>query len=116
MNDSELHERLQSVPLPERSEAYWDEFPLRVRGHLRTSPAKPVAENPWLPRLAWAGGCALALVFCLVCAHSRPVQTVADAIAHHGTHFRREFARFETQLHVLMRDEHGLHQLIVENE
>jgi hypothetical protein len=116
MNDSELDKRLKSVPLPDRPEAYWDEFPFRVRGHLRCAAVKPEAEGIWLPRLAWAGGCALALIFCLWCAHSGPVQTVADAIAHHGSHIRREFAQFETKLHVLMRDEHGLHQLIVENE
>lgn len=116
MNDSELHERLKSVPLPERTEAYWDEFPFRVRGHLQYSAVKPAAENIRLPRLAWAGGCAVALICCVWCADSRPIQTVADAIAHHGSHFRREFAQFETRLHVLMRDEHGLHQLIVEKE
>jgi hypothetical protein len=116
MNDSELETRLKAVPLPERPEAYWEHFPAQVRANLRRASMKPAAENLWLPRLAWAGSCAVLLVLAFGFVQFKPLQTVSAALSKNEKHFRAEFARFDQQLHVLMRDEHGLHYLIAENE
>ena len=42
MNDFELKSKLKNVPVPERTEGYWDDFPARVRSQLRrpTPPAE----------------------------------------------------------------------------
>lgn len=116
MNDSELERRLKSIPLPERSDDYWEEFPAQVRINLRRAASQPVAENDWLPRFAWAGALAVVLIAGAWCAQSQPVQNVALALSKNENHFRRQFAQFETKLRVLMRDEHGMHYLIVEKE
>jgi hypothetical protein len=116
MNDFELETRLKAVPLPERPADYWEHFPAQVRTNLRRAVLKPVAENLWLPRLAWAGGLATLLILTFVFAQIKPVQTVSVALFKNEKHFRTEFVQFENQLHVLMRDEHGLHYLIAENE
>ena len=116
MNDFELKVRLKAVPLPERPEDYWEHFPAQVRANLRRAAMKPTAENLWLPRLAFAAGCALLLILGFSFAEIKPLQTVSAALFKNEKHFRAEFARFDQQLHVLMRDEHGLHYLIAENE
>jgi hypothetical protein len=116
MNDSELENRLKAVPLPERPEAYWGHFPAQVRANLRRAAVKPAAESLWLPRLAWAGGCAALLILAFGFAQIKPLQTMSLALSKNEKHFRTEFVQFEQQLHVLMRDEHGLHYLIAENE
>ena len=116
MNDFELERKLKAVPLPERSEDYWEHFPAQVRANLRRASTRPAAENPWLPRFAWAGTFAVILILGIWCAQSKPLQTVSVAISKNEKHFRGEFAQFETKLRVLMRDEHGMHYLIAEKE
>jgi hypothetical protein len=116
MNDSELETRLKAVPLPERPEDYWEDFPAQVRVNLRRAAIKPAVENLWLPRLVWAGTCAALLLLAFGFAQLRPLQAVSRALSKNELHFRSEFTQFEHQLHVLMRDEHGLHYLIAENE
>jgi len=116
MNDFELENRLKAVPLPKRSEDYWEYFPAQVRANLHRAAMKPAAENLWLPRLAWAGGLTVLLILTFVFAQIKPVQIVSLALSKNEKHFRTEFVQFENQLHVLMRDEHGLHYLIAEND
>jgi hypothetical protein len=116
MNDFELETKLKSVRLPERSEDYWEHFPAQVRTNLRRAAMRPAAENLWLPRCACAGALAVILILGAWFAHCQPAQTVAVALSKNENQFRRQFAQFETKLHVLMRDEHGMHYLIAEKE
>jgi hypothetical protein len=116
MNDFELETRLKAVPLPERPEDYWEHFPAQVRANLRRAAIKPAAENLWLPRLAFAVGCAGLLILAFGFAQIKPLQAVSVALSKNENHFRVEFAQFESHLRILMRDEHGLHYLIAENE
>ena len=108
MNDSELESRLKSVRVPRRADDYWEDFPSRVRAQLppivNEQPARPL-----LPKLAWAGGLAMAcLVFALVIWPSLQIALKDERALH------RELAQLPHHLHVLMADEHGMHYLIAD--
>jgi len=117
MNDFELESKLKSVPLPERSEDYWGNFPLQVRMNLRRAPVEFTPQNPWLPRLAWAGGGAMAcLIACLFFGFEfgQPPRTVSRALWQEARTFHKELVRLPSVARVIMQDEHGLHYLIAE--
>jgi hypothetical protein len=116
MNDFDLDSKLKNVPLPERTEEYWENFPAQVRLNLRRAATRPAAGNLWLPRLAWAGGFALVLIFGIWFAQFQPLKTASVAISKNEKHFRMELAQFQTKLRVFMRDEHGMHYLIADKE
>src|ERR1035441_2235736 len=59
MNDFDLESKLKSVPVPERTDEYWYDFPSRVRVQLRRERDQSVPVRAWRPQLAWAGGLAL---------------------------------------------------------
>jgi hypothetical protein len=114
MNDLDLELKLKSVPLPERSQDYWEHFPAQVRANLRRAAMKPVAENLWLPRLAWAGGFALALALVFVCMQFHPLQSASVAITRHEQHLHTQLARLDAGLHTLMLNTHGMGYLLAE--
>jgi hypothetical protein len=114
MNDFELESKLKSVPLPERSEDYWENFPARVRLNLRRARVESVPQNPWLPRLAWAGGFALAVVLVFICLQFHPLQTASVAIHKQERHFHAQLAQFDAGLHTLMFNTHGMGYLLTE--
>ena len=116
MNDFDLESKLKSVPLPERSEDYWENFPMQVRLNLRRARVESMPQNPWLPRLAWAGGFALAVALGFCCVQFQPLKAVSVALSKKETHLRTELAQFHAKLRVLMQDEHGMHYLIAEKE
>jgi len=112
MNDFELESKLKSLRVPERVEDYWESFPSQVRVNLHRADVKPVAENFWLPRLAWAGGLTLALV--LVCLQLHPLQSVSLAITKQERQFHTQLAQLDAGLHVLMFNPHGMSYLLAE--
>ena len=112
MNDFELESKLKNLRVPERTEDYWENFPAQVRVNLRRAAIKPVAENFWLPRLAWAGGLTLALA--LVCLQLHPLQTMSLAIAKQERQFHTQLARLDTGLHKLMLNTDGMGYLLAE--
>ncbi|MEJ0089831.1 MAG: hypothetical protein WDM80_08825 [Limisphaerales bacterium] len=116
MNDFDLESKLKDVPLPERPEDYWENFPAQVRLNLHRAAMRPAPNSFWLPRLAWAGGFALVLILGIWCAQFKPLKIAAVALSKNEKHFRNQFAQFETKLHVFMQDEHGMHHLIAEKE
>jgi hypothetical protein len=116
MNDFDLVSKLKGVPVPERTEEYWNNFPTQVRLNLRRASMRPAAETLRLPRLAWAGGFALVLFFGIWCAQFHPLKATSVAISKNEKHIRMELAQFHAKLQVLMRDEHGMHYLIADKE
>ena len=114
MKKFDLDEKLKSVPVPERTEDYWQDFPSQVRVNLcRAAPAF-VPQNPWRPRLAWAGGLAAALALVFVCIQYHPLKTASVAITKHERHFHAQLARLDAGLHVLMFNPHGMGYLLAE--
>lgn len=114
MNDFDLESKLKSVPVPERSDDYWEDFPSQVRRQLRRSRPESSGRPSWLPRLAWAGGFALALLLVFACAQVHPLKTVSSVITRQQMHFHHQLARLDAGLHVLMQDQHGMSYLVTE--
>lgn len=111
MNDFELESKLKSVPLPARTEEYWENFPAQVRANFRHAPVKFAPRNFWLPRLAWSGGFALAcLIFTLSFWPSVHVFLQGEKT------FRRELAQLPNHLRTFMADEHGMHYLVADQQ
>jgi hypothetical protein len=110
MNDSELESRLKAIPLPTRSDEYWEQFPSSVRSQLPPHfPTRP--QKSFLPRLAWVGGFALAsLIFALV------IGPAFYAFVENEKTFQRKLAELPNHLRTFMADEHGLHSLIADRQ
>jgi len=119
MNDSDLDSKLRSAPVPSRGDDYWDDFPQRVRAQLRRPvPVERTTPGAWWPRLAWGGGIAFA---CLVaslllwCGPGQLRHEVSIAMFQNEKSFR-EFAQISNHLRVLLQDQHGLHNLVADQE
>lgn len=108
MNDFELESRLKAVPLPARSDEYWEQFPPCVRSQLRpvlaTRPRTTIAR-----RLAWSSAVASAgLVFALA------LWPTLSALVKDARVFHRQVVQLPRHLRVLMADEHGMHYLVAD--
>jgi hypothetical protein len=109
MNDFELESKLRSVRAPEKTDEYWQDFPVQVRSQLRRPPAVERAQTRWMPQWAWSSGLATACV--ILCLSLWPAfQTVVKG----ERTLQRDAARFPHQLHLLMADEHGMQYLVSE--
>lgn len=113
MNNSGLDAKLKAVPLPERAEEYWENFPVQLRWQLRR--AAPPAEN-WLPQFAWKFGAGFACFAVALLVFSQPLSAASAAIAKKEKFVRQQLVAIPRHLQVFMADEHGLHHLIAEKE
>jgi ferric-dicitrate binding protein FerR (iron transport regulator) len=115
MNAAELQSRLRSVPVPERTEEYWNDFPATVRVQLPKRERYEFApRNVWRLRLARAG--ALALAIGLICVGERfhPLHGASEALNRGRENVRVHFAQMETGLRLLMFNPHGMGYLLAE--
>jgi hypothetical protein len=116
MNDFELESKLKSVPLPERSEDYWDNFPSQVRWRLRrTAPKQEVIES-WFPPFAWKMGIGFVCLVVGLLVLNQPMKAASCAIFKNERIIRQQLAELPTHLRILMADEHGLHYLVAEKQ
>lgn len=114
MNDIELESKLKSVRVPERTEEYWNDFPSRVRVQLPRERREFAPQSAWRPRLAWAGGLALAVTLVVVCIQFHPLRTMLLAITKQQQQFHAQLARLDTGLHKLMLNTDGMGYLLTE--
>jgi hypothetical protein len=114
MNDFELESKLKTVPVPARSEDYWENFPSQVRANLRRAPVEFAPQNFWLLRPAWGGCFALTVALVFVCVQFHPLQTISLAIMKQQRHFHTQLVRLDTGLHVLMLNTDGMGYLLAE--
>jgi hypothetical protein len=114
MNDFELESKLKSVRVPERSEEYWNDFSSRVRVQLPSVHREFVPHSAWRPRLAWAGGLALAVALVFACVQFHPIRTVSLAITKQQQQFHTQLARLDVGLHKLMLNTDGMGYLLTE--
>jgi hypothetical protein len=110
MNDFELESKLKSVPVPSRSEEYWEHFPFSVRSQLRVALSQPPRRSLF-PQLAWGGAIAVALLIMTL-----TVWPVFQVILKNEHTIRRELSQLPHHLHVFMADEHGMHYLIADQQ
>ena len=116
MNDFDLDAKLKGVPLPPRSEEYWDNFPSQVRRQLhRRAPAIEACEN-WAPLFAWKMGLGFACLVIGLLVLNQPLKAATCAIFKNEKIIRQQLAQLPNHLRVFMADEHGLHYLIAEKE
>jgi hypothetical protein len=114
MNDFDLESRLKSVPVPERSGEYWNDFPARVRFQLPRERRESAPRSVWRPRLKFAGGLALALALIYVGERYQPLQAASDAITRHEQQFHTQMARLEKGARILVFNPHGMGYLLAE--
>jgi len=114
MNNFELESKLKSVPLPARSEDYWQNFPSQVRWQLcRTALKREVSES-WFPRFAWRMGVGFACLVTGLLVLNQPLKAASCAIFKNEQIIRQQLAELPIHLRILMADEHGLHYLVAE--
>ena len=116
MNNFDLEAKLKSVPLPERPDEYWNDFPSRVRWQLPRTAPQPEACESWLPQFAWKFGVSFACLIVGLLVLSQPVKSASAAIFQKEQFVRHQLAALPSQLRVLMANEHGLHYLVAERE
>ena len=114
MKLSDLESRLKSVPVPERSAEYWDDFPSRIRVQLRREHREFAPRSVWRPRLAWAGGLALAVALMWVGERFHPLETASVALTKQQRQLHAQFVQLETGLQQLMLNKHGMGYLLAE--
>ena len=116
MNDFELKSKLKNVPVPERTEEYWDDFPARVRSQLRRpAPPTELREN-WLPSFAWKFSFSVACLVIGLLVFNQPLKAASTAVFQKEKAVQQQLAALPRHLRILMADEHGLHYLIADKE
>jgi len=113
MNDHDLAAKLRSVPVPERSEEYWDDFPARVRRQLPRGTATAAPRRSWRAPLVWSGDFALVAALVFLCLQYHPVQAAA-ALTRQDRCFHAQLARLDAGLHRLMLNTDGMGYLLTE--
>jgi len=114
MNDFDLEAKLKSVPVPERTEDYWNDFPSRVRVQLRRRLTARAPDRTWRNRLVWAGDFALATTIVLLCLHYHPWQAASTTITLYERQVHQQFARLDARLHRLMLNTDGMGYLLAD--
>lgn len=114
MNNFELEQKLKSVRVPERPDDYWEDFPARIRVQLRRAPVPAEPRRVWQPRLAWAGGFALAVALLLVEIEVQPIHAFSLAINKQKQNFHAQLARMDSGLHKLILNTGGMGYLLAE--
>jgi hypothetical protein len=116
MTDFELESKLKGVPLPERSEDYWENFPPQVRWRLHRTASKLELRESWFPRFAWRMGVGFACLVIGLLVLNQPLKAASCAVFKNEKIIRQQLAELPTHLRVLMADEHGLHYLVAETQ
>jgi hypothetical protein len=114
MTDFELESKLKGVPLPERSEDYWENFPPQVRWRLHRTASKLELRESWFPRFAWRMGVGFACLVIGLLVLNQPLKAASCAVFKNEKIIRQQLAELPSHLRVLMADEHGLHYLVAE--
>jgi hypothetical protein len=114
MNDFELQSKLKSLRVPERPEAYWADFPSRLRVQLRREGAGSAARRGWRFRLTWACDFAVVAALVFICLEYHPLQSAAAALQSHEKYFHAQMARLDKGLHKLVLNTDGMGYLLAE--
>jgi hypothetical protein len=116
MNDFDLESKLKSVPLPERPEDYWVNFPSQVRLQLRRATSGEEVRENWLPHFAWKMSVGFSCLVLGLFVLGQPLKAASHAIFKNEAVIRQQLAELPHHLRIFMADEHGLHYLVAEKE
>lgn len=107
MNDRQLEARLRMLPVPERTEEYWDAFPSRVRLQLISAECSSRRAPQW----GWNSGLAFACAISVVL-----LAPLFSAAIRDERILQRDAERFPQSVRLLMTDEHGMQYLVADRE
>ena len=120
MNNYELQQKLKGLPVPERTEEYWNDFPGRVSSQLRRPAVQPAVkqemDNRWRIRFAWQFAASVACLFVGLLIVHQPLRAASSAVMRQEIALRHELNSLPKHLRILMADEHGMHYLIADKE
>jgi hypothetical protein len=114
MNDSDLESKLKSVPVPERPEEYWNDFPSRVGMQLRRPQAEFRPSRAPRLRLIPGWSFAVAAILFLLCLQYRPVRAASAALTRYERGFHAKLVRLDTGLNRLMLNTDGMGYLLTD--
>ena len=118
MKESDLESKIRSVRVPERDGEFWQTLPSRVMARAQSAPAlrRGADVSPSLHHSLFSvlnSKFALAAVVLGLCLwQSRMPQAVSHLLLQDERQMRQALDQWPQGLHLLMRDEHGLHNLI----
>ena len=118
MKDIDLESKIKSVRVPERDGEFWQTLPQRVLATAQAAPgpAPGAVPSPLFDHSLFAilnSKFALAvLLLGLSLWQSRMPQAISRVLVKDEREMRQALAQFPACLDTLMRDEHGLHNLI----
>jgi hypothetical protein len=115
MKNFDLESKIKSVRVPERDAAFWQALPQRVLARTQAAPKPPAPRAPLRYSLFTILNSQLALAclvlgFCLW--QSRMPQAISRVLRQDEREMRQAIAQFHGRLDLLLRDEHGLHNLV----
>jgi hypothetical protein len=116
MNDSELQQKLKALPVPERTEEYWNDFPQSVSRQLRRPVVRVEVDERWRTRFAWQFAASAACLFVGLLVLNQPLRAASTAVVQQEIALRHELNALPKHLRILMADEHGMHYLIADKE
>jgi hypothetical protein len=116
MNDSDLRRKLRNIPVPDRTDEYWENFPTQMSITLRRFAPRPEPNENYFPRFALKLGMGLACIILSMIIFSEPLKAASNAVFQKEKFIHQQLTALPRQLHVLMADEHGLHYLIADKE
>ena len=116
MNDADLKNRLKNIPVPERTEEYWEDFPTRLRGQLRRPALPAELEENWLPQFAWKFAACTACLILGLFIFNQPLKAASNAIFKKELAMRHQLTSLPQHLRVLMADNHGMYYLVADKE
>ena len=117
MNDSELQQKLKALPVPERTEEYWNDFPESVSRQLRQPVVvRAEVDVSWRTRFAWHFAASAACLFVGLLVLNQPLRAASSAVAQQEIALRHELNALPKNLRMLMADEHGMQYLIADKE
>ena len=117
MKELDLEKRLRSLPIPERSDEYWEMFPRRVVSRLRAPSVERPARSRWPFRLAWGFGVALAgclIAYAFVSWPGSNDQTDWSLLQNHKM-LREVLSMFPNQVRAIEQDQNGV-QLVLSDK
>jgi hypothetical protein len=116
MNDFDLNAKLKGVPLPERAEDYWENFPAQVRRQLRRATPPPEVCESWRPRFAWNLGAGFACLAIGLFMIGQPLKAASRIVSQKEKLISQQLAALPHYFRAFIADENGLHYLVAEKE
>ena len=104
MNDSELQQKLKVLPVPERTEEYWNDFPQSVSRQLRRPVVRVEVDERWRTRVAWQFAASAACLFVGLLVLNQPLRAASSAVVQQEIALRHELNVLPKNLRMLMAE------------